>query len=114
MGEATFVREIGGPEVLRLEDHDPGEPGPDAVRVRVAAVGVNFIDIYFRTGVYPRPLPFVCGLEGAGVVETAACSARTVRKIDRPRGADPGVLQVGGLPLRQRHQREHRCFYLSN
>jgi NADPH2:quinone reductase len=71
VGEAIFVREIGGPEVLRLEAHDPGEPGPGAVRIRVTAAGVNFIDVYFRTGVYPRPVPFVCGLEGAGVVETA-------------------------------------------
>ena len=71
MAEAVFVREIGGPEVLRLEAHDPGDPGPGAVRIRVAAAGVNFIDIYFRSGVYPRPLPFVCGLEGAGVVEAA-------------------------------------------
>jgi NADPH2:quinone reductase len=70
VGEAVFVREIGGPEVLRLEAHDPGEPAPGEVRIRVNAVGVNFIDIYFRTGLYPRPLPFVCGLEGAGVVET--------------------------------------------
>jgi NADPH2:quinone reductase len=71
MGEAIFVREIGGPEVLRLEAADPGEPGPGAVRIRVTAAGVNFIDVYFRSGVYPRPLPFVCGLEGAGVVEAA-------------------------------------------
>jgi NADPH2:quinone reductase len=63
------VREIGGPEVLRLEDHDPGEPGPEAVRIRVAAAGVNFIDVYFRTGSYPLPPPFVCGLEGAGTIE---------------------------------------------
>ena len=83
MGEAIFVREIGGPEVLRLEAHDPGEPGPDAVRVRVAAAGVNFIDIYFRTGVYPRPLPFVCGLEGAGVVETAGAGVSRFAPGDR-------------------------------
>jgi len=83
VGEAIFVREIGGPEVLRLEAHDPGEPGPDAVRVRVAAAGVNFIDIYFRTGVYPRPLPFVCGLEGAGVVETAGPGVSQLAPGDR-------------------------------
>jgi NADPH2:quinone reductase len=71
VGEAIFVRAIGGPEVLRLEAHDPGEPGPGSVRIRVAAAGVNFIDVYFRTGVYPRPLPYVSGLEGAGVVEGA-------------------------------------------
>ncbi len=69
MTRAVFVRETGGPEVLHLDDHDPGDPGPGAVRVRLAAAGVNFIDVYFRTGLYPRPLPFVQGLEGAGVVE---------------------------------------------
>ena len=66
---AVVVHELGGPDVLRVEPHDPGEPGPGQLRVRVAAAGVNFIDVYFRTGLYPRPLPFVAGLEGAGVVE---------------------------------------------
>jgi NADPH2:quinone reductase len=69
MGRAIVVHETGGPEVLRVEDQDPGAPGPGQVRVRVAAAGVNFIDVYFRTGLYPRPLPFVSGLEGAGTVE---------------------------------------------
>lgn len=69
MGEAVFVRQLGGPEVLRPEPHDPGAPGEACVRIRVAMAGVNFIDVYFRTGVYPRPLPFISGLEGAGVVE---------------------------------------------
>ena len=70
MGESVFVRELGGPEVLRVESHDPGAPGPGAVRVRTSAIGVNFIDTYHRTGAYPRPLPFVLGLEGAGTVES--------------------------------------------
>lgn len=69
VSEAVFVHETGGPEVLRLEPFDPGAPGPGQARVRVAAAGVNFIDVYFRTGLYPRPLPFVEGLEGAGTVE---------------------------------------------
>ena len=66
---AIFVTEHGGPGVLRAQPHDPGAPGPGQVRVRVAAAGVNFIDVYFRIGRYPRPAPFVAGLEGAGVVE---------------------------------------------
>jgi NADPH2:quinone reductase len=49
--------------------HDPGAPGPGAVRIAIAAAGVNFIDVYFRTGLYPRPLPFIQGLEGSGRVE---------------------------------------------
>jgi NADPH2:quinone reductase len=69
VGRAIWVRETGGPEVLRLEEGEPAEPGPGAVRVRTAAAGVNFIDVYFRTGLYPRPLPFVLGLEGAGTIE---------------------------------------------
>jgi NADPH2:quinone reductase len=70
---AVVVHQVGGPEKLVLEARDPGAPGAGQVRVRVAAAGVNFIDVYFRTGAYPRPLPFVAGLEGAGVVE--ACGA---------------------------------------
>jgi NADPH2:quinone reductase len=69
MGRAVFVRETGGPEVLRVEPHDPGEPGPAEVRIRLGAAGLNYIDTYFRRGAYPRPLPFVLGLEGAGRVE---------------------------------------------
>jgi len=67
--KAIVVSRTGGPEVLEWRDHDPGAPGPGQVRIAVRAAGVNFIDVYFRTGLYPRPLPFVSGLEGAGVVE---------------------------------------------
>jgi NADPH2:quinone reductase len=67
--QAILVEKTGGPEVLTLSEHDPGAPGAGQVRVRIAAAGVNFIDVYFRTGLYPRPLPFVAGLEGAGRVE---------------------------------------------
>jgi NADPH2:quinone reductase len=83
MGQAIFVRETGGPEVLRLEPHEPGEPGPGQVRVRIAAAGLNFIDIYFRAGLYPRPLPFVVGLEGAGVVEALGAGVGTLAVGDR-------------------------------
>jgi NADPH2:quinone reductase len=69
MPKAIVVERTGGPEALQLAERDPGAPGPGQLRVRVAAAGVNFIDVYFRTGLYPRPLPFVAGLEGAGRVE---------------------------------------------
>ncbi len=72
MRKAIVVEKIGGPEVLALAERDPGAPGPGQVRVRVSAAGVNFIDVYFRTGLYPRPLPFVAGLEGAGRIEAVA------------------------------------------
>jgi NADPH2:quinone reductase len=71
MPHAVVVRAVGGAEVLGYDAVEIPEPGPGQVRVRVAAAGVNFIDVYFRTGLYPRPLPFVAGLEGAGVVEAA-------------------------------------------
>jgi NADPH2:quinone reductase len=64
------VHEIGGPEALRFEQVEVGEPGRGQVRLRQTAVGLNFIDVYFRTGLYPAPsLPFTPGQEGAGVVE---------------------------------------------
>ena len=66
---AIFVRETGGADRLAYEPQDLEAPGAGQARVRVAAAGVNFIDVYFRSGQYPRPLPFVLGLEGAGVVE---------------------------------------------
>lgn len=73
MPRAIQVEKHGGPAVLQLVEHDPGPAGPDQVRVRVSAAGVNFIDVYFRTGLYPRPLPFFSGLEGAGRVESEGC-----------------------------------------
>jgi NADPH2:quinone reductase len=83
MTNAIVVHETGGPEVLRYEAHDPGEPGSGQVRARVVASGVNFIDVYFRTGLYPRPLPFVSGLEGAGVVERVGEGVERFRPGDR-------------------------------
>ncbi len=64
------VHETGGPEVLRFEQVDLEAPGPGQVRLRHSCVGLNYIDVYFRTGLYPNPgLPFTPGLEAAGVVE---------------------------------------------
>jgi len=83
MGRAIVVSRTGGPEVLALGEHDPGAPGPGQVRVRVRAAGVNFIDVYFRTGLYPRPLPYVAGLEGAGVVEAVGPGVAGLAEGDR-------------------------------
>lgn len=69
MDGAIVVRETGGPEVLEWTTMDPGEPGPGEVLVRHTAVGLNFIDVYHRTGLYPLDPPFTPGVEGAGVVE---------------------------------------------
>ena len=65
---AVAVHEHGGPEVLIAEELPTPEPGPGQLRVDVAAAGVNFIDVYYRTGAYQLPTPFIVGSEGAGVV----------------------------------------------
>ena len=67
--KAIRISETGGPEVMKLVDADPGKPGPGQVRVRQTAVGLNYIDTYHRSGLYPVPLPSGLGLEAAGVVE---------------------------------------------
>jgi NADPH:quinone reductase len=69
MPKAIRIHEYGGPEVMRYEDVTVGDPGPGQIRVRQSAIGVNFIDIYFRSGLYKAPqLPFTPGNEGAGTV----------------------------------------------
>jgi NADPH2:quinone reductase len=69
MTHAIRVHDYGGPEVLKWEEVEVGEPGPGQVRIRQTAVGLNYIDVYHRTGFYPQAsLPFVPGMEGAGVV----------------------------------------------
>jgi len=68
MSRAVFVRERGGPEVLKLEDYDPGKPGAGQLRIRNRAIGLNFVDVYQRSGAYEQPLPFIAGNEGAGEV----------------------------------------------
>lgn len=65
---AIVVHEPGGPEVLIAQEMPSPEPGPGQLRVDVAAAGVNYIDVYYRTGAYPLPTPFIAGTEGAGVV----------------------------------------------
>lgn len=68
MPKALRLHEYGGPEVLRLEDFDPGRPAPGEAQVRHTAIGLNYIDVYDRTGLYPMQLPAVLGREAAGVV----------------------------------------------
>ena len=69
MSLAVQIRQPGGPEELQIVDVPVGEPGPGEVRIRHHAIGLNFIDVYHRTGLYPLPLPATIGMEGAGVVE---------------------------------------------
>jgi NADPH:quinone reductase len=83
MTHAIRFHETGGPEVLRWEKVSLEEPGPNEARVRHEAVGLNFIDIYHRTGLYPLPLPSGIGLEGAGVIEAVGRDVAGLRPGDR-------------------------------
>ena len=80
---AVIVEQPGGPEALTLVDRPSPEPGPGQVVVEVAAAGVNFIDVYHRSGAYPLPTPFVVGSEGAGTVRTVGPDVSGVSEGDR-------------------------------
>lgn len=80
---AIRVHHNGGPEVLRLEAVDVSEPGPGEVRVRIAFAGVNYIDVYHRTGLYPIPTPFIPGNEAAGTVDAVGAGVEEVKPGDR-------------------------------
>lgn len=84
MTKAILMHETGGPEVMKFEDVDVGEPGAGEVRIRHTAVGVNYIDVYFRTGLYPSPpFPFTPGMEAAGVVEAVGEGVSDLKEGDR-------------------------------
>lgn len=83
MEKAIRFREVGGPEVLRMETVDVGEPGPGEARVRHTYVAVNFIDIYFRTGQYPLALPNGLGSDAVGVVEAVGEGVTDIKAGDR-------------------------------
>jgi len=89
MPHAIQIRQTGGPGVLNWTAVDVGEPGTDQVRVRQAAAGLNYIDVYHRTGYYPQPLPFIPGLEGAGTVEAIGQDVRGLKVGDRVAYAGP-------------------------
>ena len=83
------VHEPGGPEKLSWEEVAVPEPGPGQVRVRNTAVGLNFVDTYLRSGLYPMQFPFIPGAEGAGVVEACGPGVEGFRPGDRVAYADP-------------------------
>jgi NADPH2:quinone reductase len=83
MTRAIIIREHGGPDVLRVEDLEVGPPGPGQIKIRNRAVGLNFIDVYQRTGLYKVPLPFVAGNEGAGEVMAVGAGVSEFEAGDR-------------------------------
>ncbi|KVP49961.1 quinone oxidoreductase family protein [Burkholderia ubonensis] len=83
MAHAVRFHQTGGPDVLRWETVEVGDPGPGEVRVKHAAVGLNFADTYFRSGLYPVPLPSGIGVEAAGVVEAVGDGVTHVAVGDR-------------------------------
>jgi len=83
MPKAIRIHETGGPEVLRWEEVEVGRPGPGEALICQTAIGLNFIDTYHRTGLYPLPLPAVLGMEGAGMVEEVGAGVTDVEPGDR-------------------------------
>jgi NADPH2:quinone reductase len=92
MPKAIRIHEYGGPEVLRWEDVEVGDPGPGQLRIRHGAIGLNYIDVYHRTGLYPLPsLPWTLGMEGAGRVEAVGEGVAEFQVGDRVAYASPPV-----------------------
>jgi NADPH2:quinone reductase len=92
MPHAIRIHEAGGPEVLKWEEVEVGDPGRGEARIRQRAAGLNFIDVYHRTGLYPQEMPFTPGVEGAGIVEAVGPGVTNVRAGDRVAYAGP----IGG------------------
>ncbi|MCI3950588.1 MAG: Alcohol dehydrogenase, zinc-binding domain protein [Burkholderiales bacterium] len=89
MPYAIRIHETGGPDKLQWEEVQVGDPGPGQVRVRNTAVGLNFIDTYHRSGLYPLQLPLTLGSEGAGVIEAVGPKVKEFRVGDRVAYANP-------------------------
>jgi NADPH2:quinone reductase len=83
MSKAIQIQQFGGPEVMHLVDLDVGAPGPGEVRIRHQACGLNYIDVYQRTGLYPNALPLTLGMEGAGVIEAVGEGVTHLKVGDR-------------------------------
>src|SRR5690606_36165304 len=85
MAKAVRIHANGGPEVLRFEDVEVGSPGPGEVRIRQEAIGLNFVDVYSRSGLYKiaSGLPAVLGSEAAGVIETVGEGVTGLKRGDR-------------------------------
>jgi len=105
MPKAIVIAANGGPEVMEYVDVQVGDPGPGEVRIRQHAVGLNYIDVYFRTGAYAQPLPGGLGMEGAGVVEAVGAGVTHLQVGDRvayacrPTGAYAEVRVMPAMPV---------------
>jgi NADPH2:quinone reductase len=97
--KAVVIEAPGGPEQLKLVDVEVGAPGPGEIRIRHAACGLNFIDVYHRNGTYPLPLPARLGMEGAGVVEAVGEGVTHLKAGDRAAYASqpPGAYATARL-----------------
>ena len=99
--KAIRIGAHGGPEVIELVEVDVPDPGPDEVRIRQKSIGLNFIDIYYRTGLYANPLPHGLGFEGAGVVDAVGSNIRFLKEGDRvayPQGTIGAYSEVRTMP----------------
>jgi len=83
MTKAIHFKQPGGPDELHMVDVNVGEPGPSEIRIRHQAVGLNFIDVYHRTGLYPLPMPHGLGMEGAGIIEAVGEGVTHLKAGDR-------------------------------
>jgi NADPH2:quinone reductase len=103
MSKAVRIRQTGGPEVLEIMETEAGDPGPGEIRIRHHALGLNFIDVYHRTGLYPMQLPATLGMEAAGVVEAVGEGVTHLKAGDRAAYASqpPGAYcEVRVMPAR--------------
>ena len=100
MVKAIRVHATGGPEVLKYEDVDIPAPGAGEIQIRQHAIGVNFLDVYYRTGLYPTPLPYTPGNEGAGEVIALGKGVKGFKVGDRVAYSGPlgGYAEVRNLP----------------
>lgn len=105
MTQQIQISQTGGPDVMQLVNQDPGAPGPGEVRLRQHAIGLNYIDVYFRTGLYPQSLPGGLGLEGAGEIEAVGEGVEFLKPGDRvayaggPTGAYAQIRVMPAAPL---------------
>ena len=80
MVKSIIISKHGGPEVLEFKDVKVGSPGPEEIKIKNLAIGLNFIDTYHRSGLYPLKLPIGLGLEGAGVITEIGSNVKNLKE----------------------------------